>query len=155
MAVMHWDPKMSVGLDVLDDDHKQLISIINRLGEDYQDEARHAAVQQLLRALQRYAEYHFAREEKVMLACGYPEIEEHQDEHRGFIAKIRELTRRFESNPETSADIVNEQLLSFLKGWLNHHIMIEDKAYFSHVANNPAAKQAAKSFQATQIWWTG
>lgn len=155
MAVMQWNPKMSVGLDELDDDHKQLISIINRLGEDYRAEDRHAAVQQLLRALQRYTEYHFAREEKVMLACGYPELEEHQGEHRGFIDKIKEMTQRFDSDPEAAAESVNEQLLSFLKGWLNHHIMIEDKAYFAHVANNPAAKQAAQSFQATQIWWSG
>ena len=155
MAVMHWNPKMSVGLDELDDDHKQLISIINRLGEDYQDGARQAAVQQLLRALQRYAEYHFAREEKVMLACGYHEIEEHQGEHRSFIAEIQELTRRFQSSPETSAKIVNEKLISFLKGRLNHHIIKEEKANFSNAANKPAAKQAAKSFQATQIWWSG
>ena len=53
------------------------------------------------------------------------------------------------------AAIVNEDLLNFLRDWLNHHIMIEDKAYGPHIENNPDAKTAAKSFQGTQIWWSG
>ena len=155
MSVMVWNSKMSVGLKELDDDHKTLIRIINQLGADYQDAERRAAIRQSLAALRRYAEYHFAREESVMMACGYPELEEHQGEHRGFVQHIGELTRRFVADPEGMAEIVNEDLLSYLQGWLSHHIMIEDKAYGPHIENNPAAKRAATSFQATQIWWSG
>ena len=43
MSVMEWTPKMSVGLAVLDDDHKQLVRIINQLGADSLKEDRRAA----------------------------------------------------------------------------------------------------------------
>ena len=154
MSEMQWNRKMSVGLEELDHDHQDLIGIINQLGADYRHEDRRAAVRQSLLALQRYAEYHFAREERVMMACGYPELEEHQGEHRGFIEKIKDLTRRFDEDPDSSAEFVNEKLMNFLQDWLKHHIMIEDKAYGPSIENNPAAKEAAKSFQAAQIWWS-
>lgn len=42
---MEWKREMSVGLADLDDDHKQLIRIINQLGADYKDADRRAAIQ--------------------------------------------------------------------------------------------------------------
>ena len=97
----------------------------------------------------------FAREEKVMMACAYTHLEEHQGEHRDFVQRIQELTHQFYADPDDMAMIVNEDLLNFLRDWLNHHIMIEDKAYGSAIENNPAAKFAAKSFQGSQVWWSG
>lgn len=155
MNVMEWTPKMSVGLAELDDDHKQLIRVINQLGSDYKSEDRRAAIRQSLVALRRYAEFHFAREEKVMMACAYAHLEEHQGEHRDFVQRIQELTRQFDSDPDDMAEIVNEELMNFLRDWLTQHIMIEDKAYGSTIENNPAARDAAKSFQGSQVWWSG
>ena len=155
MSVMEWTKKLSVGLAELDDDHKQLIRIINQLGTEYPPEERRAALRQSLVALRRYAEFHFAREEKVLMACAYPNLEEHRGEHRDFVQRIQELTRQFDADPESTSEIVNQDLLSFLRDWLNHHIMTEDKAYTPVIENNPNAKAAAKDFQGTQIWWSG
>ena len=152
---MEWTPEMRVGLAVLDDDHKQLIRIINQLGADSLNGDRRAAIRQSLVALRRYAEFHFAREEKVLMACAYGHLEEHQGEHRDFVQRIQELTRQFDADPEDMAAIVNEDLLNFLRDWLTQHIMIEDKAYGPTIENNPAAKEAAKSFQGSQVWWSG
>ncbi len=146
---------MSVGLAELDDDHKQLIRFINQLGADYLEKDRRAAIRQSLVALRRYAEFHFAREENVMMACAYPHLEEHQGEHRDFVQRIQELTRQFDADPEDMAMIVNKDLLEFLRDWLNHHILIEDMAYRPTIENNPAAKDDAKGFQSTQVWWSG
>lgn len=155
MTVMEWTPKMSVGLAELDDDHKQLIRIINQLGADYAKEDRREAVRQSLMALRRYAEFHFAREEKVMTACGYPGIEEHKGEHRDFVQRIQELTHQFDEDPARSAELVNRELLNFLQDWLTHHILIEDKAYKPHIEDRPEASEAARSFKGTDIWWSG
>lgn len=155
MPILEWNEDMSVGLAELDDDHKQLIRVINQLGADYDDQARQSAVRQSLFALLRYAEFHFAREEGVMTACNYPGIEEHKKEHRDFVSKIRDLNRRFDADPEKSAEIVNADLLRFLQDWLSHHILVEDMAYRPYAEDSPEARKAAKSFKATQIWWTG
>jgi hemerythrin len=155
MTFMRWTEKMSVGVQEIDDDHKELIRIINRLAADADAEERRNAVRQSLIALHRYAEFHFAREEKVMAACGYPGQEEHKKEHRYFVDQIGELTQRFDQGPEQAARVVNEALLTFLQDWLSHHILIEDMAYRPYAEGSPEAREAAKSFKAVEMWWSG
>ena len=53
-----------------------------------------------------------------------------------------------------AAEIVNQDLLDYLKDWLNHHILIEDMSYRKLAEPNPAARAAAKNFRASEIWWT-
>ncbi len=154
MAPVEWSEKMSVGVPELDADHKQIIEVINRLGADADDGTRRHAVRQSLFALLRYAEYHFAREEEVMAACQYPQIREHKREHRDFVDRINQLHRQFDEAPEDTAAVVNEALLAFLEDWLNHHILIQDMAYRPYAERNPAAREAARSFKATEVWWT-
>lgn len=154
MAVMQWTEKMSVGVPELDADHKELVRVINQLGESSEDADRGGAVRQCLFALLRYAEYHFAREEKVLAACHYPEAREHKLEHRDFVARVNQMHRRYDESPEEAATVVNSELLAFLRDWLNHHILIEDMAYRAHAERNPAAREAARSFKATEVWWS-
>jgi len=154
MPIMHWTEKMSVGVREIDEDHKQLISVINRLAEDADKDDRKLAVRQSIAALLRYAEFHFAREEKMMTVARYPGIEEHKIEHRDFVAKIKDLSRLFDEDPQEVVNFVRETLLEFLRDWLNHHILIEDKAYQTCVTANPEAIAAAKSFQAAEVWWS-
>ncbi len=32
-------------------------------------------------------------------------------------------------------------------------VLVEDMAYRPHAAHSPAAREAAKSFKATEVWW--
>ncbi len=93
-----------------------------------------------------------------MAACQCPEIGEHKLEHRDFVERINHLHRRFDDNPDAAAEaaaaIVNEALLDFLQDWLSHHILIEDMAFRPHAEHNPGAREAAKSFKATGVWWS-
>ncbi len=64
------------------------------------------------------------------------------------------MHRRFDDNPDDAAAVVNDALLGFLRDWLNHHILIEDMAYHAHAERGPAAREAARSFKATEVWWS-
>lgn len=154
MTLISWSSEMSVGMTELDDDHRQLIQVINRLADNAGDQARSEVVRQCLMALRRYAERHFAREEKVLVACEFPGIDVQRSEHRDFIERVRTVTAGFDAEPEGDVGVVSEELLNFLKNWLNHHILIEDMAYRPFVENSAEAKQAAKQFQATEVWWS-
>jgi hemerythrin len=151
---MQWTQDMSVGLTELDDDHKVLIKVINDLAANADDAARRDVVRQCLLSLRRYAEFHFAREEKVMSACKYPGLESHKGEHRDFVKRIQEITAQFDEDPEGTIQTVNEALLGFLKDWLSHHILVEDMAYRPQVERSAEAKQAAKAFKASEVWWS-
>ena len=161
MFFMQWTPGMSVGVPELDDDHKVLIRVINQLAENAEGDGRPAVVRQCLYALMRYAEYHFGREEEVMNACGFPEIPAHREEHQRFIAKIRRVAASFEQGESTartkdtqSGARLDQELLDFLKNWLNHHILVIDMAYRPLVENRPEAREAAKAFKAADVWWS-
>ncbi len=156
MPVMLWTAKMSVGVPELDEDHKQLIAVINRLAAVSGPEARRDIVRRCLFALMRYAESHFAREEKVMAACGYPDLGGHGEEHRAFVRQLQVITRNFNGAPNDLAAHVNDELLDFLKDWLYHHILIEDMGYRPYAERRiTKAREAAKSFRAAELWRGG
>ena len=152
--MIEWTDDMSVGLLELDDDHKLIIEAINQLDASVGDAAQQNVVRQHLMRLRRYAEVHFAREKNVLTACAFPALEVQKKENQDFVKCIQEATQCFDAKPAESAEIVSRELLGFLRDWLRHHILIEDMAYRPYVEHSGAAKQAARSFKATEIWWS-
>ena len=154
MSLMAWTAAMSVGVPELDEDHRVLIGIINQLAENADAEDPAAILRQSLYALLRYAEFHFAREEKVMTACDFPGFSHHKQEHRAFTAHMQRLAKTLDEGEAPPAEVVDQDLLDYLKDWLNHHILIEDKSYRRLAESNAPARAAARNFRASEIWWT-
>jgi hemerythrin-like metal-binding protein len=152
---MTWTSAMSVGLPELDEDHRVLIRIINQLAESQKNEDHVSVLRQSLYSLLRYAEFHFAREEKVLAVCEFPGMTHHKGEHRAFTEHMRKLAAALDDDELPAVEIVNQELLTYLRDWLNHHILIEDMSYRKLVELNSAARDAAKNFRASEIWWTG
>lgn len=144
MTGIRWSNAMSVGVEALDRDHRVLIDLIRRIasagGEC--DDLR-LVFAEVLAELVAYTTYHFSREEHVMAACGYPDLESHRDEHNALTREVEDLQRRF---GEAEAGLGRDELLRFLTGWLNHHILLQDKAYQVYVEDDPAATAAAEAF---------
>lgn len=92
------------------------------------------------RALQ-FTEAHFLHEETLLTKMGYPDLDNHREEHRRFVnhlLKIREVSNSM--NYEQC-----HKLYRLLRGWLFGHIAKEDKAYarfFEH--RNLKAKAIAE-----------
>ena len=125
MALMEWRDSFSVGVTKLDDDHKRLIDLINRVDAT---EKAGKSVQWVLEELRNYAEYHFKAEEERMKAAEYPEIEEHMREHKAFIEWLATVERTYNLAPDAHfhiAETVNE----YLRDWLTHHILLVDMQY--------------------------
>ncbi len=152
MSLMKWTSAMSVGVPELDEDHRVLIRIINQLADAERDENHASILRQSLYSLLRYAEFHFAREEKVLAVCEFPGMTHHKGEHRAFTEHMRKLAADLDDDELPTGEIVNQELLTYLKDWLNHHILIEDMSYRKLVESNPAAHEAAKKFRASEIW---
>jgi hemerythrin len=143
MTFMRWTEEMSVGVPLLDADHRLFVDVINKLDENANFPMRRMAAKNALDTLVRYARYHFDREEAVMAACGYPGIEGHKEEHAAFTVYIGRAVERFDADPNAGLDAT---LPDFLKSWLTHHILIQDMAYRPFVDGNAAADLAAKAF---------
>jgi hemerythrin-like metal-binding protein len=144
MTVVKWSPAMSVGITRLDRDHKILINLINRLEKaSAGGDGAPRLMAEVLEILVAYTVFHFSREEAVMEACGYPALPHHHEEHVALTLEVQDWQQRFREDP---ASVVPLEMLHFLKGWLNHHILLQDMAYRSYAEGNPAADAAAEAY---------
>lgn len=138
-----WTESMSVGIPLLDEDHKALIRLINRLHAGLAAGAEFVELEDIFDRLVAYIEFHFTREEKVMEAGGYPGAAAHREEHEGFTQAIYEMRDRYAREGDQT---MTAELPDYLKNWLNHHILLQDMAYKPYVQNNALAHKVARVF---------
>ena len=135
---------MSVGVPRLDRDHRVLIALINRLAEgERATRPDDAVIGEVLDALVAYTVFHFAREERVMGACGFAEIETHREEHQLLAAEVAGLRTRFLHDRQS---VGHADLLRFLTDWLIHHVLLQDLAYRAAVGDGREAERVACAF---------
>jgi hemerythrin len=135
MAFLEWDPRFSVRIAEIDQQHKKLIGLINRLHESMHQaggqDALETAVQELsaqatvINEMVEYSSYHFSTEEKYMRQYVYSDYEKHKKEHEYFSNKVRTLKSDFDGGQA----ILSSQIMEFLKKWLSDHILGMDKKY--------------------------
>ena len=130
MALLHWRDNMSVGVEAVDNDHKHLVDLLNKLHFLRLAGADRASVGEVLEELLRYTEYHFEREEKLMESCSYPDLADHRELHQDLARKLWEYTKTFEDRPD-SFDI--ETFYDFLSDWLLVYVLDKDMKYKPYV----------------------
>lgn len=130
VAFFDWDDTYSVGILSIDRQHKVLIDYINRLDEEMRkSESDRNMLMYILNGLVGYTKSHFKYEEMLFELHEYPDIEQHKAQHANLFIQVAGFRTRFEAGDPA----VGEELLEFLKDWLNIHILQEDKAYTSHL----------------------
>ncbi|MCU7808462.1 MAG: bacteriohemerythrin [Candidatus Thiodiazotropha sp. (ex Semelilucina semeliformis)] len=120
-----WDNSLSVGIAVIDEEHQKLLTLINNLQTAVLYPTGESFERQALSELVDYTKYHFEREEKLMQDNGYPEYEQHKQQHEEMIAKVSVFLSKYENDRESTVD----ELTSFLKTWLIDHIAGTDQRY--------------------------
>lgn len=125
MEPIQWSRWMSVGIDDLDDDHRELIAIVNKLSVE-ENRANPDLVEIILDELIAYTKHHFAAEEAHMERANYPTFAAHKALHDT-------LTRQVEDYLETvrnrRGEISGEQVFTFCADWLGKHILKEDTRF--------------------------
>ena len=123
MAFMEWADDNRIGIEEVDEQHRQLFAILNRL---------HAAVTQgreqetllgIMDELVEHALDHFQTEERLYLEHDYPGRQEHKNVHDALAATALELQGQLRDGSAT----LDIELLDFLHDWLMGHTMGLDK----------------------------
>lgn len=125
MAFINWTDELSVGVTMFDNDHKELISIANRLHDSITVGSQQAALAPILNELVNYTIFHFGHEEGMMLQYAYPDYDKHKIEHDALIDKVQDYSKQVSAG-KTSISL---SLIGFLKDWLVNHIMVSDREY--------------------------
>lgn len=122
---MPWSLELSVGLQEIDEQHKILINLINRLfNEAILNKSDQAVIDGILNSLVQYTIIHFSVEESLFRIFDYPDSDAHQQQHERLKNEVIKIQNKFKSGA-----VVDIELMHFIKKWLKQHIMIEDKKY--------------------------
>lgn len=139
MAYWKWEPAFSVGIAVIDNQHKRIIEYINELNtvSMYNNHDKEK-VRIVLLELIDYTESHFSFEESLMQEAGYSMVTAHKQVHIAFIERIIFFKERYQNGED-----IAKQLMIELQIWLVNHIQHDDTDYKEVVQAMLQKKQIA------------
>jgi hemerythrin len=132
--IVEWDDSYSVGIKVIDKQHKRLIELTNKLYKNCVSDNEKTAIDSVfldvIHEIIDYVNYHFGIEEKVMGKVNYPEYTTHKQIHTIFTQKILNKAEEFSLGKDNDSPFFVYDLISFvyyLRDWVLHHIAGTDK----------------------------
>lgn len=131
MKKILWDKSFSVGVEVLDQQHKQIVEIINRLIDEPREGFGPDEVARILDDLAKFVHYHFQTEEQLLADHGYEDLRTQQAEHKEFRVELADLCMGSMRNHT----IVPINALLYLKEWWVDHILVKDMKYRPFLMN--------------------
>lgn len=123
MAYFEWADDMEIDRGPIDDDHKNLVRLVNELHTATSAGRGHEVIETIMHELINYTKDHLEREEHIMAALHFPNLERHKQGHQQFSKKLNELQAKY----ETGSITVPSQLSTVLRDWLSLHIRRSDK----------------------------
>ncbi|MFV0368690.1 MAG: bacteriohemerythrin [Hyphomicrobiaceae bacterium] len=123
--MLEWSDEFSVGIDLIDKQHKILIRAINLLAMAVEYNSSRDMMQEIFTTLRDYTDTHFAYEEELFDRFDYPETELHKAQHRGLLKQVVDLEKRWQAGDAE----IGAEVLQFLVNWLRNHILGSDKKY--------------------------
>lgn len=127
MDKLQWDESLSVGIDLIDDQHKKWIDQFNDAADVVSTHQGPAQITKTLGFLVDYTEAHFSTEEKHMSESGYGDRELHKAKHDELRETLATLVQDFEEDGATSALV--DSIDTFLRNWLIKHIQEVDRRF--------------------------
>lgn len=131
-----WSPEYSVNIKTIDNQHQELVNMLNRLFIAVSMREGNKVIGVILSALRSYTKTHFSLEERLMQQAGYADFDAHKLEHQKLIGQLDDLCLRHLTEDKP----IYFEMLRFLKTWLKEHIKGIDTKY------SAALQQAGFSF---------
>lgn len=128
MSDLVWREEYSVNIQRIDNHHRRLFDMSNRLIEAIRQGRGAAEMAEALDFLMGYAIYHFSEEEALLARYGYSEQAGHALKHKRLLTQVRDLEERLAVGT-MSADEVR----TFLQDWIVTHILMEDRRYATFI----------------------
>ncbi|MBI5186193.1 MAG: hemerythrin family protein [Nitrospinae bacterium] len=123
-----WGQEYSVNNIILDDQHKKLFMILNKIASVIQQGTSHIFYP-LVIELESYTIFHFSMEENEMEEAGFPGLADHCKEHQKFKAELAKFK-------EKAFDLDAKALMEmheYLNDWIKNHILVQDKKYVPYI----------------------
>ncbi|MGC8778201.1 MAG: bacteriohemerythrin [Candidatus Caldatribacteriaceae bacterium] len=120
---MVWSNTFSIGVAVIDEQHKELFTRTNRLLEACQEGRGKEAIRETLAFLEEYVKTHFTNEEKLMTQYSYPGFAAHKKLHQGFTEAFLKLKE--EAEKSVGVALVTQVNKTVVDWWVNHILKVD------------------------------
>jgi hemerythrin len=131
MSKLQWDESLSVGIELIDEQHRQWIERLNDVDDAIESHRDIHQISSTLEFLVDYTRLHFGTEERHMTENDYPGLEDHKARHEELKGTLDNLVDDFRE--EGATDALSEAIGTFLFNWLRNHIKDVDQAFGSFV----------------------
>jgi hemerythrin len=125
MALLEWQDSYSVSVAVLDEQHKKIFKIINKLFDSMKENLNSEKLKAILKEFSDYAIYHFKTEEDLFEKYEYGDRALHISSHDIYRRKIKD----FEKKLNNKEDFLSFKVIDFMEDWWLGHVMTADHQY--------------------------
>jgi hemerythrin len=129
---IEFDKSLETGNKLIDTQHKELISRVNKLTVECSVGKEKPVAVQTLDFLMDYTEKHFHDEEELQAEHTYPLLEAHKQQHAKFVKAVEELKEMLEEE-EGPTEAFVEAVKKNVVDWLLGHIQVWDKQVAEYV----------------------
>jgi methyl-accepting chemotaxis protein len=126
-----WSDLLSIGIDSMDDEHKELFVRINALLSALVSGSENYSIVELVGFINEYIEYHFRDEEKLLESYNYPELAEHKKLHAIYEKEFANIEQQLKEG-KFDANLLIE-IQDKVVNWLLNHIGKVDKKYGDYI----------------------
>ncbi len=117
-----WLRAWETGVKEIDDQHKKLVEIINKLLKAQFEHKENAVLREVMIELVEYTKVHFSSEENFYEKHRFDGLQEHKAQHRVLVNQIVHI---LEEMRDGKFEVHNE-LTAVLKNWLIKHVLNYD-----------------------------
>jgi hemerythrin len=123
-----WKPEYNLGIPVVDEQHRGIVTIINSLFYAMQNKHGEDVLIPVNGMINEYTRIHFKIEENFLEKCNYPELKEHKAAHQELINKLLKVGK------ESLRQRDPKEFFDFLKEWWINHICNKDRLFLDYLS---------------------
>lgn len=123
--MVSWKDEYSVGIDELDDQHKSLFELLDKLTAAIEEKDR-LSLGYIITSLEVYAVFHFTSEEHLLAKYGYAGLGKQEKEHSDFKGTVAKFKAAMSDGDKIK---LAGEIHDYLHDWLVGHIIDLDMKY--------------------------
>ena len=120
-----WQPEYNLGIPIVDEQHRGIVSIINSLyyGMQGEHDDRESVLAPIVDMMYDYTHIHFKTEENFLEKFKFPYIKQHHELHGELTGTLSKVSRKSLVNHDSY------EFMEFLKKWWIDHICDRDRKF--------------------------
>tara|TARA_B100000315_G_scaffold107277_1_gene98476 strand:+ start:1084 stop:1488 length:405 start_codon:yes stop_codon:yes gene_type:complete len=118
-----WSDQYSVNIKEIDEQNKMLLDIVNEFDEAVGESKEEETLEKTIDLSLHYVNSYFTKQEELMKKYGYPNFDDHKDQHNKIIEELFHICKKHKEGDKEVA----RKIAFFFGYWLNTHVLIEDR----------------------------